>query len=311
MTGHIYRDVFLEQHVHLFRGALGAEFLFMDDNARPHRANIVNEYLQSEDITCMDWPAYSPDLNPIEDVWDMLGRQIAADQPPPTCLPELWRALLDEWCNIPQDDIDNLILSMPSVVRPVLHHPGNILCINHHTNHVILSFVNRFFFEICSTEEEVEELQQQVQKERENYQLAAQSDIGGVSAVPYFSINDMFQLNHEDASYLLTLEVQTAIDNVLIQSDVPVDLLDSERNSAVVSYSTCDPESDGNFLLATYRCQANTTRLEVKIRSIEGQYGTLQAYITPRLQPKCCQIRQYQIKPLSLHCRTHTFNENK
>ncbi|GFW50452.1 uncharacterized protein TNCV_2887571 [Trichonephila clavipes] len=43
----------------------------------------------------------------------MLGRRIAARQPPPTCLPELWRALLDKWCNIPQDQIDNLILSMP------------------------------------------------------------------------------------------------------------------------------------------------------------------------------------------------------
>ncbi|GBM88535.1 hypothetical protein AVEN_40712-1 [Araneus ventricosus] len=42
MTGHIYRDVILEQHVRLFRGAMGAEFLFMDDNARPHRANIVD-----------------------------------------------------------------------------------------------------------------------------------------------------------------------------------------------------------------------------------------------------------------------------
>ncbi|GFU28030.1 transposable element Tcb1 transposase [Trichonephila clavipes] len=42
----------------------------------------------------------------------MLGRRIAARQPPPTCLPELRRALLDEWCNIPQDQIDNLILSM-------------------------------------------------------------------------------------------------------------------------------------------------------------------------------------------------------
>ncbi|GBM56998.1 hypothetical protein AVEN_146030-1 [Araneus ventricosus] len=92
---------------------MGAEFLFMDDNARPHRANIVDECLQSEDITRMDWPAYSPDLNPIEHAWDMLGRRIAARQPPPTCLPELRRALLDEWCNIPQDQIDNLILSMP------------------------------------------------------------------------------------------------------------------------------------------------------------------------------------------------------
>ncbi|GFX77559.1 HTH_Tnp_Tc3_2 domain-containing protein [Trichonephila clavipes] len=41
MTDHIYRGVILEQHVRLFRGAMGAEFLFMDDNARSHRANIV------------------------------------------------------------------------------------------------------------------------------------------------------------------------------------------------------------------------------------------------------------------------------
>ncbi|GFX40120.1 transposable element Tcb1 transposase [Trichonephila clavipes] len=100
MTGHIYRDVIL------------VEFLFMDDNARPHRANIADECFQSEDITRMNWQAYSPDMNPIEHVWDMLGRRIAAFQPSPIHLPELRRALLDEWCNIPQYQIDNLILSM-------------------------------------------------------------------------------------------------------------------------------------------------------------------------------------------------------
>ncbi|GFT62296.1 DDE_3 domain-containing protein [Trichonephila clavipes] len=131
---------------------MGAEFLFMDDNARLHRANIADECLQSEDITRMDWPAYSPDLNQIEHVWDMLGRRISARQPSSTCLPELRRALLDEWCNIRQDQIVNSILSMPDVVRPVLHRPGDILRINHHTNHVILFFVNRFFFEICFRE---------------------------------------------------------------------------------------------------------------------------------------------------------------
>ncbi|GFU38499.1 transposable element Tcb1 transposase [Trichonephila clavipes] len=113
MTVYIYRDDILKQHVRLFRGAMGAEFLFMDDNARPHSANIVAECLQSEDITRMDWPTYSPYLNPIEHVWDMLGRRTAARQPPPTCLPELQRALLGEWCNITQYQIDSLILSMP------------------------------------------------------------------------------------------------------------------------------------------------------------------------------------------------------
>ncbi|GFW54366.1 transposable element Tcb1 transposase [Trichonephila clavipes] len=87
MIGHIYRDVILEQHVRLFRGAMDAEFLFIDESARPHRENIVDECLQSEDITRMDWPAYSPDLNPIGHVWDMLGRRIQ----PVNSLPPVYR----------------------------------------------------------------------------------------------------------------------------------------------------------------------------------------------------------------------------
>ncbi|GFV97515.1 transposable element Tcb1 transposase [Trichonephila clavipes] len=124
ITGHIYRDVILEQHVRLFRGTMGAELLFMDKNARPHRANFVDECLQSEDITRMDWSAYSPDLNPIEHVWGMLGRRIAARQPPPTCLPELRRSFLDEWCNISQDQIDILILSMPRRCKACIASSG-------------------------------------------------------------------------------------------------------------------------------------------------------------------------------------------
>ncbi|GFV82083.1 transposable element Tcb2 transposase [Trichonephila clavipes] len=113
MTGHIYWDVILEQHVPLFRGAMCAEFLFMDDNARPHRANNADECFQWEDITRIDWPAYSPDLNQIQHVWDIPGLRIANLHHLPTCVPELWSSLLDEWCNILQDHIDNLILSLP------------------------------------------------------------------------------------------------------------------------------------------------------------------------------------------------------
>uniref|UniRef100_A0A668AVF4 Bardet-Biedl syndrome 7 n=1 Tax=Myripristis murdjan TaxID=586833 RepID=A0A668AVF4_9TELE len=163
---------------------------------------------------------------------------------------------------------------------------------------------------VAALRAELEQLQVKVLQGREKYQQSSQSSTA-VSAVPVFSINDKFTLCQDDASYSLTLEVQTAIDNLLLQSDVPIDLLDVDKNSAVVSFSECDSEPNGNFLLATYRCQANTTRLELKVRSIEGQYGTLQAYITPRLQPKTCQVRQYQIKPLSLHQRTHSIDQDR
>ncbi|XP_046876152.1 Bardet-Biedl syndrome 7 protein [Hypomesus transpacificus] len=164
---------------------------------------------------------------------------------------------------------------------------------------------------VAALRAELEQLQVQVLQGREQYQQTSQSSTA-VSAVPVFSVNDKFALCQDDASYSLTLEMQTAIDNLLLQSDVPIDLLDVDKNSAVVSFSECDSEQpNGNFLLATYRCQANTTRLELKVRSIEGQYGTLQTYITPRLQPKSCQVRQYQIKPLSLHQRTHSMDQDR
>lgn len=58
-------------------------------------------------------------------------------------------------------------------------------------------------------------------------------------------------LSKDDASYVLTLEVPTAIDNVLLQSDVPINLLDVEKNSAVVSFSEPDPQVRYNVKTAT------------------------------------------------------------
>ncbi|GFX59026.1 transposable element Tcb1 transposase [Trichonephila clavipes] len=53
MAVQIYGNVILEQLGSLFRGVMGAVFVFMDNNS-PHRANIVSECLQSEDVTRMD-----------------------------------------------------------------------------------------------------------------------------------------------------------------------------------------------------------------------------------------------------------------
>ncbi|GFX81901.1 transposable element Tcb2 transposase [Trichonephila clavipes] len=99
-------------YVRLFRGAMGLKFLFMDDNAPCYRTVAAEQLLESEDIERMDWPARYPDLNPIEHVWDFLGRRLAARTLPQVTIRELRLALQDEWAAMPQQLIDTLILSM-------------------------------------------------------------------------------------------------------------------------------------------------------------------------------------------------------
>ncbi|GFX51531.1 transposable element Tcb2 transposase [Trichonephila clavipes] len=84
MTGQRYIDEVLLPHVRLFRGVVGDKFVFMDNNATCHRTLAVQDCLDSEDIQRLVWPARSPDLNPIENVWDALGRQVAGRNYPPT-----------------------------------------------------------------------------------------------------------------------------------------------------------------------------------------------------------------------------------
>ncbi|GFT48271.1 transposable element Tcb2 transposase [Trichonephila clavipes] len=112
VNGTRYCNEILLPYVRLFRGAMGLQFLFMDDNAPCHRTVAVEQLLESEDIERMDWPARSPDLNPIEHVRDFLGRRLAARTLPPVMIREFRLALQDEWAAMPQQLIDTLILSM-------------------------------------------------------------------------------------------------------------------------------------------------------------------------------------------------------
>ncbi|GFV21751.1 transposable element Tcb2 transposase [Trichonephila clavipes] len=107
-----YCNEILLPYVRLFRGAMGLQFLFMDDNAPCHRTVAGEQLLESEDIECMDWRARSLELNPIEHVWYFLGRRLAARTLPPVTIRELRLALQDEWAAMPQQLIDTLILSM-------------------------------------------------------------------------------------------------------------------------------------------------------------------------------------------------------
>ncbi|GFU24348.1 transposable element Tcb2 transposase [Trichonephila clavipes] len=117
VTGLRYRDEILDPYVRPYAAAIGNDFILMDDNARPHRARIVEEYLEDHGLERMEWSARSPDLNPIEHLWDYLGREVAALNPPPRSLHELKQGLLCVWSSLPIPVSDNLINSMGNRCR--------------------------------------------------------------------------------------------------------------------------------------------------------------------------------------------------
>lgn len=91
--------------------------IFQQDNARPHMANITRRFLEEAELQILPWPARSPDLSPIEHVWDMIGRRLRNLPRPPDNLDDLRHQVQVAWDEIPQQDIDHLLESMPRRVN--------------------------------------------------------------------------------------------------------------------------------------------------------------------------------------------------
>jgi transposase len=126
LTGDQYnRDVLQPVVVpHFDNHPLATRSVYMDDNARPHCSRAVTAYLQREDVTSVPWPAMSSDLNPIEHIWDMLGRRIHALKPPVQNIHQLEAALHREWQQLSQQDIRRLTGGMRRTVEAVIQARG-------------------------------------------------------------------------------------------------------------------------------------------------------------------------------------------
>ncbi|GFU85399.1 transposable element Tcb2 transposase [Trichonephila clavipes] len=120
VTTQRYRDGVLEPYVCLFRGAVNPDFIFMDDNEPCHRAVLIDDFLEMENIQRMSWPADSPDLNSIEHVWDMFGR-LAALSHPPSSVTELKKALQEAWNRLSPQLIHHLIARIYSQFGLAIH----------------------------------------------------------------------------------------------------------------------------------------------------------------------------------------------
>ncbi len=102
-----YRDEILRPNVVQF--IHDHHLMLQHDNARPHVARICTQFLEAENIPVLAWPAYSRNMSPIEHVWDALDRRIRQRVPVPANIQQLRTAIEEEWTNITQATINNLM----------------------------------------------------------------------------------------------------------------------------------------------------------------------------------------------------------
>jgi len=101
-------------------------YFFQQDNAPVHTAKDTKAWISQKQVKMLlNWPAQSPDLNPIENMWDELQRRVRKRNPRPANKHELYAALKEEWERIPRKTYKELIDSMPRRVQECIEKNGS------------------------------------------------------------------------------------------------------------------------------------------------------------------------------------------
>ena len=102
----------------------GHDFIFQQDNAPPHTAKITKEWLEKEKIELLDWPAYSPDLNPVENLWAIIARRVYTNGIAYTSEDALWNLISEEVENLEKSVISGIIGGMKNRIGKMLKRCG-------------------------------------------------------------------------------------------------------------------------------------------------------------------------------------------
>ncbi len=107
-----------------YYGKFQADIIFQQDNNSKHTSHLATNWLEDYGYEVLEWPAQSPDLNPIEHLWTHLKHKLAKYQKGPKGMLELWERVEKEWDAIDTAVCQNLIESMPRRIDVVIKDKG-------------------------------------------------------------------------------------------------------------------------------------------------------------------------------------------
>ncbi len=124
----VYLSIFAV-HVHPFMTTVytSSDGYFQQDNAPRYKAQIISDWFLEHDneFTLLKWPPQSPDLNPIEQLWDVVEREIHIMDVQTTNLQQLCDAIMSIWTKISEECFQHLVESMPQRIKAVLKAKGD------------------------------------------------------------------------------------------------------------------------------------------------------------------------------------------